>query len=96
MRQQGFLKQHTSYLEDAVSIDNIKYEFDLNKLQGSYTVDGVSLSGEDFVKSQLRKMYQNNRSDIYNKLSSGIKDELDLTSVSSFTDEILDEIVKVN
>lgn len=95
-----FLKQHVSYLQDATSIDNIKYEFDLNKLRGNYTVDGVVLSAEGFIKSQLKKMYKNNRFEIYNKLNSGIKTELELMSVDSFTDdvidEILDEIVKVN
>ncbi len=96
-----FLKQHISYLEDAISIDNIKYEFDLNKLPGNYTVNGVSLSAEDFIKSQFKKMYNTNAEDILDVMNLSIKAELNISETAiSFTDAqlnlLFNKMIQIN
>lgn len=98
---QTFLKQHLSYLQDASSIDNIKYEFDLRKLSGSYLVDGVDMSGIEFVRSQFKKMYISNAEEIIDLMSPALRSELNiLETATSFTDAqinmLFDKIIRLN
>lgn len=93
-----FLKQHTAYLRDATTIDNIKYEFDINKLSGSYNViiDGTTetLDGLDLIKYQFKKMYINNAADIIESMNPSILTALNISeNATSFTAPQLEVIM---